>query len=408
MTSKAARLAGTAAGLLMFAGIAACGTNAATPISSTTKASTSTSSTNQPTTTTTTPTPCGERVVAPQNCLVAISFIDDEHGFGLYQSQTTGSNTPPTLVGTKDAGRTWQVISQAPAAVGGSYRPSLFFTDVLNGFIFDDSGFFATHDGGLTWGRVMLPGRLENLAVSSGTLWAVLSSCPVGPTTTPCGLSIDTSTDSGRSWQRLSGLPTAPFEVGHLVVVSPRTAFLVGLRNPMSLDLPGELYATTDAGATWTTRTLPCPTQYDLAGTLENAPSSNTLWLMCNGQGSAGHQGIIIYRSTDDGASWLGESSCEIGGLATGIRSGAPCGNQEDFVAASSSEAFDLSIDGGLMLTTDGGVSWGQVRSSITPGFLGSLDFVNPEVGWVAFSVSVGSYPGVWHTTDGGAMWSPV
>ena len=131
---------------------------------------------------TTTTSPCGERVVAAQNCLIALSFIDVDHGFGLYQSQTTSSNTPPTLVGTKDAGRTWQVISQAPAAIGGSYRPSLFFTDVLNGFIFDDSaGFFATHDGGLTWGQVMLPGRMENLAVSSGMLWAVLSSCPVGP-----------------------------------------------------------------------------------------------------------------------------------------------------------------------------------------------------------------------------------
>jgi photosystem II stability/assembly factor-like uncharacterized protein len=147
-----------------------------------------------------------------------------------------------------------------------------------------------------------------------------------------------------------------------------------------------------------------------LAGTLEKATSSNTLWLMCNGQASAGQLGIIIYRSTDDGASWLSESSCEVGG-PTGVRPGAPCGNQEDFVAVSSTEAFDLSIDGGLMLTTDGGVIWGPVRSSIqhiTPGFLGSLDFVNLEVGWVAFWVTAGNYPGLWHTTDGGATWSPV
>jgi photosystem II stability/assembly factor-like uncharacterized protein len=182
------------------------------------------------------------------------------------------------------------------------------------------------------------------------------------------------------------------------------------LHNPISLDLPGELFATNDAGATWTTRTLPCPTRYDLAGTLEKAPSSNTLWLMCNGQGSAGHLGIIIYRSTDDGSSWSSESSCEVG-APTGVPPGAPCGNQEDFVAMSSTEAFDLSLNGGLMLTTDAGVTWNPVRSSaqhITAGFLGTLDFVDSKVGWAAFWVTVGNYPGIWHTTDGGALWSPV
>ena len=361
---------------------------------------------------TTTPTSCGKRIVAPENCLVALSFIDDEQGFGLYQSQT-GSRTPLTLVGTRDAGRTWRVISEAPRAFDGYYRPTLLFTNFLDGFMFDDAeGFFATYDGGLTWSQVMLPGHMENLAVSSGVLWVVLSSCPLGSSANaPCGLGIEKSTDSGRSWQTLRGLPTAPFEEGQLTLVSPRRAFLLGVHNPTLLELPDELYATTDGGATWTTRTLPCPTQYRSGGFLDEAALSNALWLLCGSEGSAGHQGVIIYRSTDDGASWLGESSCELAGLPTGVRSGAPCASQEDFMALSSTKAFDLSIDGGLMLTTDGGVTWGPVRSStlhIPPGFLGSLDFANPEVGWAAFWVTVGSYPGLWQTTDGGGIWSPV
>ena len=81
-------------------------------------------------------------------------------------------------------------------------------------------------------------------------------------------------------------------------------------------------------------------------------------------------------------------------------------------MAMSSTEAFDLSLNGGLMLTRDGGASWGPVRPSsmrsIAAGFIGALDFIDPEVGWAAFWVTVGSYPGLWHTTDGGAMWSPV
>ncbi len=359
---------------------------------------------------TTPPTSCGERIVAAQNCLVALSFIDKERGFGLYQSQT--SSAPPTLVHTKDGGSTWQVISQVPPALTGYYRPTLLFNNALNGFVFDASGFFTTHDAGLAWSQVMLPGRMENLAASSGTLWAVLSSCPVGGSTSArCRLAIETSSDSGRSWQRLARLPTDPFEQAQLVLVSPHTVFLLGLDNHISPDLPGELFTTTDAGSTWTTRTLPCPSHYRLSGALEKAASSNTLWLMCNGQGSAGHLGIIIYRSTDDGLTWLGESSCEVG-APTGVRPEAPCGNQEDFVAMSSTEAFDLSLNGGLMLTTDGGVKWGPVRSAstqhITAGFLGSLDFANPEVGWAAFWVTVGNHTGLWHTTDGGAMWSPV
>jgi photosystem II stability/assembly factor-like uncharacterized protein len=395
--------------------VAGCGTAKATTPSTSVPRSTLPVTTTTPTlpiAPTTTPTSCGERIVAPENCLVALSFIDDEHGFGLYQSQT-GSRTPLTLVGTKDAGHTWHVISQAPGAFGGSYRPTLLFTNFLDGFMFDDAeGFFATYDGGFTWSQVMLPGHIEDLAVSNGMLWAVLSSCPRGSSATVlCGLGIETSTDSGRSWQTLTRLPKTPFEEGRLALVSPRTAFLLGVHDLTSLDLPDELYATTDGGATWTTRTLPCPTQYRSGGFLDEAPSSNALWLLCGSEGSAGQQGVIIYRSTDDGTSWLGESSCELAGLPTGVRSGSPCASQENFVAMSSTKALDLSIDGGLMLTTDGGVIWSSVRSStphIPPGFLGSLDFANPEVGWAAFWVTVGSYAGLWRTTDGGEMWSPV
>jgi photosystem II stability/assembly factor-like uncharacterized protein len=400
--------------LVALAGLAACGANTVAtrpPHAPVTNATTTT-------TTATAPTPCGEPVTAPQNCLVALSFIDDEDGFWIYENQTTASGTPLDLVQTNNAGTTWEVVAQTPdpgIAIGGA---SLLFIDAQDGFLWGPSGLFATHDGGHSWVSVPLSGRVVDVTSTPDSVWATVSTCPedpaAAPITAPCSVGVETSSDAGRTWHGLGGVPADAYEVGQLAFDSPSIVFLGEWRSAGALPLaPGVLLVTTDGGASWTTHPLPCPSSYRLGGMLSVAPSSGTVWMVCHGQGSGGIGGLVIYRSTDSGATWQAESGCMLGG-ATGVPQppNAPCGKLQDFVALSSTEAFALSINGGLVRTDDGGVSWSPAGSSAmqteSSGFLGALDFVDPTHGWVSFWITVvGPWHGLWRTTDGGATWSP-
>ena len=55
-------------------------------------------------------------------------------------------------------------------------------------------------------------------------------------------------------------------------------------------------------------------------------------------------------------------------------------------------------VDGTILRTTDGGIYWEPIQSSITVG-LGKVQFINPDTGWVASSKYI------YRTIDGGANW---
>ena len=60
------------------------------------------------------------------------------------------------------------------------------------------------------------------------------------------------------------------------------------------------------------------------------------------------------------------------------------------------------------MQSTDGGATWHPSGTAGMPeGFVGRLDFVTPQDGWVAFWITVAGNVGLWHTTDGGTTWQP-
>jgi photosystem II stability/assembly factor-like uncharacterized protein len=79
-------------------------------------------------------------------------------------------------------------------------------------------------------------------------------------------------------------------------------------------------------------------------------------------------------------------------------------------LATSPTKAFALSINGGLFVSTDGGVTWKSATTtkqrSVWEAFLGDLDFVDRKNGWVSLWITVPGYRGLWRTTNGGVTWS--
>lgn len=194
-------------------------------------------------------------------------------------------------------------------------------------------------------------------------------------------------------------------------------------------------YKTTDEGATWSvTRTGPSLGFYDLAfgdasrGAAVGETSSawdfsgrTLVWRTSDGgttwrpaavtgttaplaevdYGDATHAWAVgrwgtVIATVDGGTTWTTQSTPpEVSGIdLTGV----------SFVDHLRGWAVGTNVEDGesfIIKTTDGGTTWSLV-DVIGASYLFTCDFVDANNGWAA-----GSTGTVWHTSDGGATWSP-
>lgn len=136
----------------------------------------------------------------------------------------------------------------------------------------------------------------------------------------------------------------------------------------------GRIYATTDAGATWTAQSS------GTAVTLRRVQfvSATRGWIVGDG-------GTIL-RTSDGGSTWTAAAS----GTSNDLRS-------LSFVSASTGWA--VGFQGTLLRTGDGGMSW-SAQSDGTSALLEAVSFVNERSGWIGGDGDLAS------TSDGGATWT--
>jgi photosystem II stability/assembly factor-like uncharacterized protein len=224
---------------------------------------------------------------------------------------------------------------------------------------------------------------------------------------------VEVSFDGGTTWQPVTSPDAFTASAGHtfgyeLARISRVHAYVLTQTTPATSIA---LSYTDDGGTTWTSRPVPCPGPYSLGAELA-ASSSDDLWLLCGGQGTAGYQPKQLYRSADGGLNWeLASSASGFFGTPASPTNGAEPIPAEGYIAplsighknlaiASSTTAWLFPSRGVVYKTTDGGFTWVPVPALRPAGFgsgaPGNLTFLSGSDGWVC-ELGVG----VWHTTDG-------
>lgn len=253
----------------------------------------------------------------PKSYAMRFAFSDPEHGWVLVVEGEPNAPAALLLHRTVDGGQTWDIITRTdttPAPNGlplAAWVGMLSFKDPSTGWLTGRSEagprVLITEDGGKTWRPQHLPatrglhdGHAEQpFFMSGGTLGFLPISIPLPtPADAPpramySRLLLYLSRDGGRTWASQATLPTVP----------PGENQAVGAWSPTDWWFAGSntLWVSTNAGTTWTRRTVP-----DGEGTLGAtifADGSHAYASLFTGYSAASSR-ARTFESMDGGATW--------------------------------------------------------------------------------------------------------
>jgi photosystem II stability/assembly factor-like uncharacterized protein len=343
----------------------------------------------------------------------------------LYVTSLDGDGANLVLAGTAgglyrstDSGRTWR--RQLHARINAIHltpgNPSVCFAGTQS------AGVLRSLDGGVTWSSPGISGlaslEINTIDVAGGRVWAGTN-----------GMGVHVSTDNGATWQRrVSGLEAyadAPW-VSRIRVdaQSPDTVYIgtLGDLAPAALSVTGgDVYVTTNAGASWRKQSAPEPF-YGVAGLAflsgrlfvgtnsiglyasSGPPSSGQFSKLiravqvrdvvtdASGQNVwVGLRGGGVFRSSDGGATFVPSSH----GLRALVVHDMAVSGQTILVAAA----------GGIQRSTDGGASFAWSNSGLGTGESLAVDMLAVNVsGGRAYASSL--HDGFYVSSNAGGSWT--
>ena len=278
-----------------------------------------------------------------------------------------------------------------------------------------------THDGGSTWAPAHAPGAVLAIEAAGASVWMVTRDCNgVATAARSCPMRLLESADGGRRWG-----PSASQPAGAAAVRGPvgpmsaygqtwllRTGRSSGyvLSSPVADGSEATLSFTSDGGATWVHRSLPCATRA-LSTVLAAAPD-RTLVAVCAGQPSAGFQAKSLAISSDGGRRWSQRGPCRADpAVAACQRSPLSQGYLGEAVATSAQTVYVIGDRSGLLITRDGGHHWQNLGATVgnVNGTPAQVAFFGPRDGIVLGRENTSKAPiAIWHTTDAGRHWAAV
>ena len=335
----------------------------------------------------------------------AASFVSPGHGWVL--GSGGGCDSCAQLRVTSDGGARWAVLPAPPAPLGYySQQPAavtdMVFANSSDGFLFGP-GLLATHDGGRSWVRQLLPPVLT-IQTGDGYVYALTQQGQTGP------VALWRSAVGGSRWQRLplpagaAGLPGVYQGMKMSAEGDTLVLLQVGLATALVNPGPaGRLWVSEDAGRQWEARSVPCLSGAGGAAVVSIALGHPDAWLVdCydNMQSSQEMDTLHhLYGTVNAGRTWVR--------LPDPTKHNAPA-----LLADNGSGHAFLATEGGLgdtlVGTTDGGLSWGLLLQS-GGSFSGwaDLGFVTASVGFVVGPTHYA--PGhLYRTQDGGRTWQVV
>jgi hypothetical protein len=354
---------------------------------------------------------------------VAIGFSDPVHGLLLVQS--CGSLSCSSWVEiTTDGGRYWQprppfatypatdyIKVQGVAVENPTPNPNRFGVDGVVLASASDAwaygpGLFVTHDGGREFRRISVGAPVLSVVASGGQVWVLEQRCFVVKHPTYSANACDrsvllTGAANGDTLRPVvdqpPGFALAPgYEPGtqfplEVVAAGPELGVLAGV---FGLDV------TNDGGRTWRQDDYPCRSRYVSGGwpggSVARDPSGS-LWLVCAGEPSAGFQPKQLWRSFDDGRTWLGPYELLGAGYA------------DTLDVVSTTEAWAYGARAPILHSTDGGRTWkAMLVNYFNSAFGGPRGFsaIGPDDAWIVAPQSGAPFPTkLFRTTDGGGNW---
>ena len=365
---------------------------------------------------------------------------------GVYKSTDAGATWTFLINGISDT-KAIQSIAVHPT------NPNIAYIAVFDGVNAATVGVFKTTDGGNNWAAA-------NTGITNMNILTVLLN-PANPNTVYAGSSLILpgstgpstmykSYDAGAHWILMStGLPTGATTGNPIRAMSMSTLDTnIVLASLFMNDTTGGTYFTNNGGTTWTKKWgIPNTT-----GTLSRAclikPGSNSEFYIGVDQ-SAGTGLMGVYRSTDQGASWVdfsggvllnsypiraltfktaptptlyaGASSATIGaargifeysfpvpsawteqtsGITTALYSVS---------AVDDNVAWTCGSGGKVLKTTNSGANWVNVSSNIPVGNeLYNIFAWSSTVALVTTSPAAGGSVTIWKTSNGGTNWVSV
>ncbi len=322
----------------------------------------------------------------------ALFFADSLHGWAGGPAWQFGA----AFVHTTDGGRSWsdQYLPDAWFTIR-----SIFFADTLHGWVVSDGNAMFTSDGGSTWDT---PAQ----AVSGSEVQSVRS--------TKDGRSVWVAGDQGftgnltqdqKHWRmRTNLLATFLYDIKF---VNPKVGWAVGDR----------ILKTTTGGQSWFVQPSPGPTFCTSVFALD----SLTAWCAAYGQPYS-----MLFTS-NGGDTWIAQNlsttrplysvffiNRNVGwaaGVAGTVRRTTNGGANWDSVFSGTlwdiGRIFFLDSLNGWMVgnagsvwkSTNSGMSWIQIPAPTYPYQLWDVQFITPQIGWIAGESSV------YKTTNGGGSW---
>lgn len=362
----------------------------------------------------------GKTAIPANTRLASIAFFNPSRGYGVFTAQ--GPVACSDRVGlTNNGGATFSVpvpVVSWPCANSAPVS-SLAFDDHGDGFLYGLK-LFITHNGGATWSLSNQRGAVLSVEALGHSIWMLETSRPVSSSASTGSINplrLLASSNGGRTW---SVLPTPPGAVvqpanatgtGWLVRTNQQSAYLASsprvLKGKQVEATP--LWFTTDSGATWSNRTIPCRgSGTDMA--LSAAPEG-TIFDVCAGQPSTGNQLKETLRSTNDGRRWQIRSMCHFS-ISNALRC-TPGSQFSGYLgqidAVSSSTVYLVGDRSSLEVSRDGGITWTAVPPGLGSSAGGTFQaiFFSPSAGIVLGDGDQNNErPTLWSTTDGGAHWT--
>jgi photosystem II stability/assembly factor-like uncharacterized protein len=292
---------------------------------------------------------------------------DDGHAASPYALWTA---TTSTVSITSDYGQNWQAIPSPEAGLGLS-TPTVVQWPTANDAIIDcDGRYYATHDAGQTWKRV-LGVDPRDVTAYYAAIW--FTDAKHGLLALGNG-ALESTADGGRSWTR-QDYPTAYPRPVDLQFSSATEGWMM---------LGGTVWHSTDAGASWSQPLAPAPMRTSVVAM--SWPDAAHGWVSA----PSGCCDTTLYATGDGGRTWNTQLVAAAGGTAQSV------------VFEDANTGMVVTDGGTLLRTTDAGATWAVVRMGLAGV---QLAHTGAHTLW-----AIGAWGSnfLLRSTDGGASWSQL